>query len=100
MSQVPDADLVMIYIEEPDGFEHQYLLTDPRQATNPLDPNSILGGQDPAKIARYQANIDSAYQEADKAVQRIIDYVGVDSNGIPLSDILLVSDHAFAAFHT
>ena len=100
MSQVPDADLVMIYIEEPDGFEHQYLLTDPRQATNPLDPNSILGGQDPAKIARYQANIDSAYQEADTAVQRIIDYVGVDSNGIPLSDIFLVSDHGFAPFHT
>ena len=100
MSQVPDADLVMIYIEEPDGFEHQYLLTDPRQATNPLDPNSILGGQDPAKIARYQKNIELAYQAADKAVQRIIDAVGVDSDGMPLADIFLVSDHGFAPFHT
>jgi hypothetical protein len=100
MSQVPDADLVMIYIEEPDGFEHQYLLTDPRQATNPLDPTSILGGQDPAKIARYQKNIESAYQVADQAVQRIIDAVGVDSNGIPLANIFLVSDHGFAPFHT
>jgi predicted AlkP superfamily pyrophosphatase or phosphodiesterase len=100
MSQVSDADLVMIYIEEPDGFEHQYLLTDPRQATNPLDPTSILGGQDPAKIARYQKNIESAYQVADQAVQRIIDAVGVDENGIPLSDIFLVSDHGFAPFHT
>lgn len=100
MSQVPDADLVMIYIEEPDGFEHQYLLTDPRQATNPLDPTSILGGQDSAKIARYQKNIESAYQVADQAVQRIIDAVGVDSNGIPLANIFLVSDHGFAPFHT
>jgi predicted AlkP superfamily pyrophosphatase or phosphodiesterase len=100
MSQTPNADLVMIYIEEPDGFEHQYLLTDPRQPTNPLDPTSILAGQDPAKIARYQKLIESAYQTADQAVQRIIDSVGVDSNGLPLADIFLVSDHGFAPFHT
>ncbi len=100
MSQTPNADLVMIYIEEPDGFEHQYLLTDPRQPTNPVDPTSILAGQDPVKIARYQKNIESAYQTADQAVQRIIDAVGVDSNGLPLADIFLVSDHGFAPFHT
>jgi predicted AlkP superfamily phosphohydrolase/phosphomutase len=65
-----------------------------------VDPTSILAGQNPAKIARYQKNIESAYQLADQAVQRIIDYVGVDSNGLPLSDIFLVSDHGFAPFHT
>ncbi len=100
LSQVPNADLAMIYIEQPDGSEHQFLLIDPRQATNPLDPNSILGGQDPAKIARYQKYIEFAYQAADRAVQRIIDAVGVDAKGLPLSDIFLVSDHGFAPFHT
>jgi len=100
LSQVPDADLAMIYIEQPDGSGHQFLLTDPRQPTNPLDPNSILGGQDPAKIARYQKYLEFAYQTADEAVQRIIDAVGVDSNGLPLADIFVVSDHGFAPFHT
>lgn len=100
LSQVPDADLAMIYIEQPDGSEHQFLLTDPRQATNPLDPNSILAGQDPAKIARYKTYIAAAYQAADDAVQRIIDAVGVGTDGLPLSDIFLVSDHGFAPFHT
>ncbi len=46
ISQNPDADLAMIYIEQPDGSEHQFLITDPRQATNPTDPNSIGAGQD------------------------------------------------------
>jgi arylsulfatase A-like enzyme len=30
----------MIYIEQPDGSGHQFLLTDPRQASNPRDPTS------------------------------------------------------------
>ena len=34
----PDADLVMIYIEQPDGSEHQFLLTDPRQAHRSAQP--------------------------------------------------------------
>lgn len=100
LSRVPDADLVMIYIEQPDGSEHQFLLIDPRQPTNPLDPNSILGGQDPVKIARYKTYIEFAYKQADDAVQRIIDAVGTDSDGVPLSNIFLVSDHGFSAFHT
>lgn len=29
----PDADLVMMYIEQPDGSGHQFLMTDPRQAS-------------------------------------------------------------------
>ena len=90
----PDADLVMIYIEQPDGSEHQFLLTDPRQGTNPTDPNSIGVNQDPAKVARYASYIRFAYQTADKAVKHIADAAGRDSN------VIVVSDHGFAPFHT
>lgn len=90
----PDADLVMVYIEQPDGSEHQFLLTDPRQGTNPKDPNSIGAGQDPAKVARYASYIRFAYQTADKAVKRVTDAAGPDSN------VIVVSDHGFAPFHT
>jgi predicted AlkP superfamily pyrophosphatase or phosphodiesterase len=90
----PDADLVMVYIEEPDGSEHQFLLTDPRQGTNPKDPNSIGANQDPAKVARYASYIRFAYQAADKAVKQIADAAGPDSN------VIVVSDHGFAPFHT
>jgi phosphodiesterase/alkaline phosphatase D-like protein len=100
ISQTPDAGLAMIYIEEPDGLEHQYLLTDPRQATNPTDPNSILAGQDPAKVARYASYIQHTYQDANQAVQAVINAVGVDANGVPNSDIIVVSDHGFDPFHT
>src|SRR5262249_60448764 len=72
----PDADLVMVYIEQPDGSEHQFLLTDRRQATNPRDPNSIFNGQDAAKIARYDSYIKAAYQAADQAVDRIMEATG------------------------
>src|SRR5262249_33280018 len=37
----PDADLVMIYIEQPDGSGHQFTLTNRRQPTNPTDNTSI-----------------------------------------------------------
>lgn len=90
----PDADLVMVYIEQPDGSEHQFLLTDPRQGTNPTDPNSIGAGQDRAKVARYASYVRFAYQTADKAVKQIMDAAGRDSN------IIVVSDHGFAPFHT
>ena len=90
----PDADLVMVYIEQPDGSEHQFLLTDPRQGTNPKDPNSIGANQDPAKVARYASYIRFAYQTADKAVKQIADAAGPDSN------VIVVSDHGFAPFHT
>ncbi|MET4799256.1 alkaline phosphatase family protein [Bradyrhizobium sp. LB11.1] len=84
----------MVYIEQPDGSEHQFLLTDPRQGTNPKDPNSIGANQDPAKVARYASYIRFAYQTADKAVKRISDAAGPDSN------VIVVSDHGFAPFHT
>ncbi len=100
ISQNPNADLVMVYIEEPDGSEHQFLLTDPRQATNPRDPNTIGQGQDPAKVARYQKYVETAYQAADNAVQRIISTVGTDRHGKPLSNIIAVSDHGFTTFYT
>jgi len=90
----PDADLVMVYIEQPDGSEHQFLLTDPRQATDPGNPGTIGVNQDPAKVARYRSYIEFAYQTADNAVKQIADMAGRDSN------IFVVSDHGFAPFHT
>lgn len=96
----PDADLVMLYIEQPDGSEHQFLITDPRQATDPRDPYSIGENQDTAKIARYQDYVKTAYQVADRAVQNIIDTVGTDSQGRPNSNIIVVSDHGFDPFWT
>ncbi|MCP3407745.1 alkaline phosphatase family protein [Bradyrhizobium sp. CCGB01] len=90
----PDADLVMVYIEQPDGSEHQFLLTDRRQGTSPKDPNSIGANQDPDKVARYASYIRFAYQTADKAVKQIADAAGSDSN------VIVVSDHGFAPFHT
>lgn len=100
IQQNPNADLVLGYIEQPDGSEHQFLITDPRQATDFTNPNSILGGQDQAKIKRYQDYTLAAYQAANDAVQKVIDAVGVDSNGRPNSNIIVVSDHGFAPFHT
>ena len=96
----PDADLFMLYFEEPDGSEHQFLLTDPRQATDPTNPNTIGNGQDQAKIARYQKYVKTAYKVADNAVARIIEAVGTDRNGRPNSNIIVVSDHGFSTFHT
>lgn len=95
-----DADLAMIYIEQPDGSGHQFLLTDPRQASDPRDPASIGKNQDPAKRARYRNYLRAAYQAANGAVERIIQAVGTDGRGRPLSDIIVVSDHGFAPFHT
>jgi predicted AlkP superfamily pyrophosphatase or phosphodiesterase len=96
----PDADLVMIYIEQPDGSSHQFLMTDPRQASNPLDASSIGANQDPVKRARYGNYIRNAYQAANNAVQRIIEAVGVNHQGEPKGNILVVSDHGFAPFHS
>jgi hypothetical protein len=92
--QNPDADLVMVYIEQPDGSEHQYLLTDRRQATNPRDATTIGANQDQAKVARYRSHVEFAYQQADRAVKRIVDAAGSSSN------IFVVSDHGFTIFHT
>jgi predicted AlkP superfamily pyrophosphatase or phosphodiesterase len=96
----PDADLVMGYIEQPDGAGHQFLMTDPRQASNARDPTTIGANQDPAKRERYRRYLGNAYRTANDAVQRIIDKVGVDADGTPRSTILVVSDHGMAPFHT
>src|SRR5262249_33649189 len=96
----PDADLVMVYIEQPDGSEHQFLVIDPRQASNPKDPATIGANQDPAKRARYTGYLKTAYRVANEAVQRIIEAVGTSGHGQPASDVIVVSDHGFAAFHT
>jgi predicted AlkP superfamily pyrophosphatase or phosphodiesterase len=100
ISQKPNADLAMIYIEQPDGSSHQFLIDDPRQATNPLDATTIGANQDFAKINRYRHYLATAYQVADQAVQSVIDEIGTDHNGNPKSDIFVVSDHGFAPFHT
>lgn len=104
----PGADLVMIYIEQPDGSGHQFMLTDRRQATNPSDPTSIgipgspagATGQDAAKAARYAQYLAFAYKAANDAVERIVGAVGVDKHGEPQSDVFVVSDHGMAPFHT
>jgi predicted AlkP superfamily pyrophosphatase or phosphodiesterase len=100
IKQNPKADLVMLYIEQPDGSEHQYLLTDPRQATNITDPKTIRSGQDIDKINRYRGYVQNAYRYANKSVQKIIEAVGTTSNGTPKRNVIVVSDHGFAPFHT
>ena len=85
----PDADLVMIFIEQPDGSGHQFTLTDRRQATDPRNPNSIGNNQDQAKIDRYDRYLKFAYQRADRAVKRIIEAAGQAAN------VFVVSDHGF-----
>ncbi|MCI0445497.1 alkaline phosphatase family protein, partial [bacterium] len=100
IQQNPDADLLMNYFEQPDGSTHQFLLTDPRQPTNFLDPNSIGAGQDQAKVARYQSYVGAAYAAANQAVQNVINAVGLSSDGKPNSNIIVTSDHGFEIFHT
>jgi Type I phosphodiesterase / nucleotide pyrophosphatase len=96
----PTADLVMGYIEQPDGAGHQFLMTDPRQASDFRDPTTIGPNQDPVKRERYWRYLGNSYKAANDAVQRIVDKVGVDGNGTPRSTILVVSDHGMAPFHT
>src|SRR5262245_29845345 len=100
IEQTPDADLVMVYIEQPDGSGHQFTLTDPRQATDPSNPNSIGNGQDQNKVARYARYLEFAYQTASNAVERIMQSVGVHPGGEPLTNVFVVSDHGMAPFHT
>lgn len=102
----PEADLVMVYIEQPDGSGHQFTLTDSRQASDPLDPTSIsvpapgATGQDRAKVERYARYLEYAYRAASNAVERLIQLTGVDEHGRPLANVLVVSDHGMAPFHT
>src|SRR5262245_28994854 len=108
IKRVPDADLVMIYIEQPDGSGHQFTLTDPRQATDPRDNRTIgrpgvpqgATGQDKAKVKRYAEYLEFAYQQADRAVWRVLRTVGTDRHGAPRRDVFVVSDHGMAPFHT
>ncbi len=100
ISQNPNADLVLVYIEQPDGSEHQFLLRDSRQATDPTNPKTIGTGQDQAKVTRYEKYVQTAYRAANNAVQRIIGAVGTDGSGTPNSNIIVVSDHGFTTFHT
>jgi len=104
----PGADLAMIYLDQPDASEHQFLLTDARQATDPRDAATVgaagrpagARGQDRQKVARYREHIAFAYRAASDAVERIIQAVGVDHTGRPLADVMVVSDHGMAPFHS
>jgi predicted AlkP superfamily pyrophosphatase or phosphodiesterase len=100
IDETPDADLVMVYFEQPDGSEHQFMLTDPRQASNPTDPNTIGVNQDQAKVQRYDNYLRDAYQRVNDGVDAIIRKVGTRADGQPRSNIIVVSDHGFAPFHT
>jgi len=90
----PDADLVMVYIEQPDGSGHQFTLTDRRQSSDPRNAGSIGNNQDQAKVARYDGYLKFAYQQADRAVRRVMDAAG------PAANVFVVSDHGMAPFHT
>ena len=100
IERLPNADLVMLYIEQPDGSGHQFLLEDPRQPSDFTNPASIGAGQDAAKVARYRAYRETSYKVASRAVQRIVEAVGTDAGGRPKSNIIVVSDHGFETFHT
>lgn len=96
----PDADLVMGYIEQPDGAGHQFLMSDPRQASDFRNASTIGANQDPLKRERYRRHLGNAYLVANDAIQRIVDKVGLDAEGTPRSTIVVVSDHGMAPFHT
>ena len=100
LKQVPNASLALGYYQQPDGAEHQYWLTDPRQPSSATNATSIGDNQDPAVVTRFQQYIVKSYRTVSDAVQRVIDYVGVDEKGVPKRNILLISDHGFAPFHT
>jgi len=87
------------YIEEPDGASHQFLLTEPLQATDPQNPSSIGASQDKAKVARYARHVENAYQRANRVVEAIIGEVGT-TEGVPRSNVIVVSDHGFLPFDT
>lgn len=96
----PDADLVLGYIEQPDGAGHMFLMADPRQASDARDPTSTGIKQDAAKRARFRRHLALGYQLANEAVERIVNAVGVDGDGVPRRNVLVVSDHGMAPFHT
>jgi len=104
----PTADLVMIYIEQPDGAGHQFTLTDPRQASQPRDARSVgapgqpagATGQDPATVARYARHLAAAYGYANAAVEAILQAIGLAPTGEPLRDVIVVSDHGMTPVHT
>ena len=80
----------MVYIEQPDGSEHQFMLTDRRQATIRATQARSATTRIKAKIARYNSYLKFAYRTADRAVDRIVEAAGSDAN------VFVVSDHGFA----
>src|SRR5262249_29116230 len=52
-----------------------------------------------AKVTRYADYVKNAYQRANRAVEAVINKVG-KRFGVPRSNVIVVSDHGFAPFHT
>jgi Type I phosphodiesterase / nucleotide pyrophosphatase len=80
----PDWDMVIMYQGIVDGYEHAYLLTDPRQLsyTNPIS-------------VTYWNYIKESYQAVDAAIVAISNTVGLSQ-----TDIFVASDHGQAPVHT
>ena len=104
----PAADLVMLYVEQPDGVGHQFTLTDPRQASDPADgrtvgrPGQPAGavGQEASKVARYASHVRAGYGYANAAVEAILQAIGLGPDGAPVRDVIVVSDHGMTPIHT
>ncbi|HEY4720951.1 MAG TPA: alkaline phosphatase family protein, partial [Anaerolineae bacterium] len=80
----PDWDMVITYQGIVDGFEHAYLLTDPRQLSY---TQSIS--------LTYWDYIKESYQAVDAAIVAISNTVGLTQ-----TDIFVASDHGQAPIHT
>lgn len=80
----PEWDMVIAYQGIVDGFEHAYLLTDPRQLsyTNPIS-------------LTYWNYIKESYQAVDAAIVAISNTVGLTQ-----TDIFVASDHGQSPIHT
>jgi len=69
------------------------------QVGTPGNPPGATG-QDAAKIKRYANYLEFAYQQANGAVEAILNAIGSQHGGEPRRDVFVVSDHGMAPFHT
>ena len=51
------------------------------------------------KVARYARHVENAYRRANRAVEAIIGEVGT-TDGVPRSNVIVMSDHGFLPFDT
>ena len=106
MARNPDANLAMIYLDQPDASAHQFLPTDTAGDGSDRCGNrgrdwSACWRQRPGQPERSRVIASTsafAYRAASDAVERIIQAVGVDQTGRPLNDVIVVSDHGISIF--